>query len=42
MSIILGDKPISVKTMQSKSSLRKSIMSFFDDTLSSVIGVPDK
>jgi hypothetical protein len=42
MSILQNDKPFSVKTIQSKSSLRKSIMSFFDDTLSSVIGGPDK
>jgi hypothetical protein len=30
------------KTVQSKSNLRKSIMSFFDDTLSSVIGGADR
>ncbi len=42
MSIIKNQKPLSAKTVQSKSSLRKSIMTFVDDTISSVFGGPDK
>jgi hypothetical protein len=42
MSFAKFERPLSVRTIQSKSNLRNSIMTFFDDTMSSVIGGPDK
>ncbi len=40
--VIKNERSVSNKRSQSRSDLRKSIMSFVDDTLSSVFGGPDK